>query len=84
MAAWGYKFYLLVLEIRSALKDKFCIPVQPCNILYLIFQGQQLQKYKEGPNLLQKAKKSLTSSFESFMGKRVRNKANFFHNYMYV
>ena len=53
-------------------------------MLYLIFQGQQLQKYKEGPNLLQKAKKSLTSSFESFMSKRVRNKANFFHNYMYL
>ena len=54
------------------------------NSSILIFQGQQSQKYKEGPNLLQKAKKSLTSSFESFMSKRVRNKANFFRNYMYV
>lgn len=40
-------------------------------ILYLYFQGQQCQKDKVGPNLLQKAKKSLTSSFESFISKRV-------------
>ncbi|XP_078370513.1 TBC1 domain family member 1-like [Oculina patagonica] len=37
-----------------------------------IGQGQQFQKDKVGPNLLQKAKKSLTSSFESFLSKRAR------------
>lgn len=39
-----------------------------------ISQGQQYQKDKVpvSPNLLQKAKKSLTSSFESFMSKRAR------------
>ena len=37
----------------------------------LFFQGQQCQKDKVGPNLLQKARKSLTSSFESFISKRV-------------
>jgi len=42
-------------------------------ISYLYFQGQQCQKDKVGPNLLQKAKKSLTSSFESFKSKRVRS-----------
>ena len=40
--------------------------------MFVIFQGHQYQKDKVSPNLLQKAKKSLTSSFESFMNKRVR------------
>ena len=43
-------------------------------IFVMFFQGQPYQKDKGpvSPNLLQKAKKSLTSSFESFMSKRVR------------
>ena len=47
MAAWGYKFYHLVLrsiscpfasltEMLSALEDKIRIPARPCNILYLL------------------------------------------------
>ena len=46
MAAWGYEFYLLMLnlslvrcahswEILSALEDKIGIPARPCNILYI-------------------------------------------------
>ena len=49
MAAWGYKFYLLMLkvsltsernkrsEILSALEDKIRIPARPCNFLYILF-----------------------------------------------
>ena len=40
MAAWGYKFYLLLLKVYrsllAALEDKICIPAQPCNILCTI------------------------------------------------
>jgi hypothetical protein len=41
-------------------------------ILTIVFYPSQLQqKDKAGSNLLQKAKKSLASSFESFRSKRV-------------
>ena len=48
MAAWGYEFYLLVLNLYIShsfasltreryfqhSKKKICIPARPCNILY--------------------------------------------------
>jgi len=64
--------HIIRLQSASEVTDA---QVQPNDyiILYLYFQGQQCQKDKVGPNLLQKAKKSLTSSFESFRSKRVRS-----------
>ena len=35
MAAWRYEISLLVLKkYFSTREEKFCIPAQPCNILY--------------------------------------------------
>ena len=37
MAAWGYEFYLRVLQVSlSAREDKIRIPKWPCNVLFII------------------------------------------------
>ena len=61
---------VIFIEEKCALYTGKYVKFYLCNV----FQGQPYQKDKGpvSPNLLQKAKKSLTSSFESFMSKRVR------------
>ena len=63
MAAWRYQISLLVLKnIFSTLKEKFCIPARPCNILGLFcvfvcivfksWKGETLTyKYEQGLSL---------------------------------